>query len=406
MTLVERHAYKPADKDFAELDHICFLSKNLYNSTLYAVRQHFFETHEHLNYNRVNADFTHNDQPDYRALPTKVSKLTQQLVDRSFKSFFGLLKAKQKGKLAADYKVRIPKYLDKIKGRQVVEYTKQALSFVKPGFIRLSGTEIRIPSNRTNVRFVRVVPKDSRLIMVEVGYEQQVEYKKTGNTAAIDIGVNNLAAVTSNSFEPLIVNGRPLKSINQFYSKRLAELKSRQDLSGSKRKNTNRISALTRKRNAKVDDYLHKASREITNHLAANNVKTLVIGYNKGWKQDVNLGRVNNQIFVQIPFLRFIQKLTYKCALLGISVETRTEAHTSKCSFLDDEVVKKHLIYMGKRVKRGLFKSSNGTFINADVNAAYNILKQYLHENGAWNLEVFRDCVEVCSTPAVFTVKL
>ena len=406
MTLVERHAYKPTDEEYAELDRLCYLSKNLYNATLYAVRQHFFNTGEYLGYNKINADFTHQDQPDYRALPAKVSKLTQMLVDKAFKSFFALLRAKKDGKLDEDYIVRIPKYLDCVKGRQVVEYTRQALSFVETGFVKLSGTEIRIPTKREQVKFVRVVPKENKVIMVEVGYKQPVEYRETGNTAAIDIGINNLATVASDSFTPFIVNGKPLKAVNQFYNKRLAEFKSKQDLSGGKHKTTNRISSLTRKRNAKVDDYLHKASREITNHLVSNDVNVLVIGYNKGWKQDVNLGRVTNQKFVQIPFLRFIQMLVYKCALSGILVITRNESYTSKCSFLDDENVCKHESYQGRRLKRGLFRSSDGTTINADVNAAYNILKLHLQEKVAWNLEKFKNCVEVCSTPAVFTVKL
>jgi putative transposase len=406
MILVERHAFKRSDKEYAELDNLCFLSKNLYNSTLYAIRQHFFNTGEYLGYNAVNADFTHNSQPDYTALPRKVSKLTQMLVDKAFKSFFALVKAKKDGKLDADFKVRIPKYLDSVKGRQVVEYTKQALSFLEKGFIKLSGTSIKIRTDKENVNFIRVVPKENKLIMVEVGYEQPLEYKETGNTAAIDLGINNLATITSDSFSPFIVNGKPLKSINQFYNKRLAELKPKQDLSGSKRKTTNRINILTRKRNSKVDDYLHKASREITNHLVSNDVNTLVIGYNKGWKQDVNLGKVNNQKFVQIPFLRFIQMLEYKCALVGITVELRNEAYTSKCSFLDNEEVEKHKTYQGNRIKRGLFKSSDGSTVNADVNASFNILKQYLQEKVAWNLELFKNCVEVCSTPSVFTVKL
>jgi len=406
MTLVERHAFKPSDREYAELDTLCFLSKNLYNATLYAMRQHFFSTGEYLGYNRVNADFTHDDQPDYRALPAKVSKLTQKLVDRSFKSFFALLGAKRAGKLDEGFVVRIPKYLDPVKGRQVVEYTRQALSFVEAGLIRLSGTGIKIPTDRERVKFVRVVPKENKVIVVEVGYERPVEYKGIGNTAALDLGINNLATVSSDGFTPFIVNGKPLKAINQFYNKHLAELKSRQDSSGSKRKSTNRIHGLTRKRNAKVDDYLHKASREVTNHLASNNVNTLVIGYNKGWKQDVSLGRVTNQKFVQIPFLRFIQMLTYKCALSGIMVVTRDESYTSKCSFLDDEAIGRHEGYQGRRVKRGLFKASYGKTINADVNAAFNILKLYLQEKVAWNLEKFKNCVEVCSTPAVFTVKL
>jgi len=404
MILVERHFYKSQDNEYAELDGLCFLSKNLYNATLYAVRQHFFKTGEYLNYNSVNAQFTHESQQDYSALPRKVSKLVQQLVDKSFKSFFALLAKKNKGELTADTVVRPPKYLDPQKGRQVVEYTKQALSFVESGFIRLSGTTIKVPTEKKDIKFARIVPKPNNVIVVELGYEQEVAFRETGGVAAIDLGVNNLAAVTSDSFAPFILNGKPLKAINQYYNKRLAQLRAKQDLSGSKRKTTNRIAALTRKRNAKVSDYLHKSSRELANHLALQNIAVLVIGYNKGWKQDVNLGKATNQKFVQIPFLQFVDMLIYKCALLGIRVEMVTEEYTSKCSFLDDECIGKHEHYQGRRVKRGLFKTATGVLINADVNASFNILKKYLHEKVAWNLKLFKNCVEVCSAPSVFTV--
>jgi len=405
ITLVERHAFKPNDKEYPELDDLCFKSKNLYNATLYAVRQYFFSTHKYLNYNAVNKEFTHTNQPDYIALPRKVSKLTQMLVDKAFRSFFALLKAKEEGRIDKDTKVRIPKYLHKVKGRQVVEYTKQALSLVEKGFVKLSGTDIKVGTDKDNIRFVRVVPKENNLIMIEVGYEQPEEYKEEGNVAAIDLGINNLATVTSDSFTPFIVNGKPLKSINQYYNKNLAELRSTWDTSNTKKSISRKIATLTRKRNAKIDDYLHKASRAITNHLVEANVSTLVIGYNKGWKQDVNLGKVNNQKFVQIPFLRFVHMLTYKCALVGIKVVLLSEAYTSKCSFLDNEDVKKHDSYQGSRIKRGLFETSGGELINADSNASFNILKLYLQEKGAWNLDQFRNCVEVCSTPTVLYVK-
>jgi putative transposase len=405
VTLVERHAFTPEHVDYFALDHLCFLAKNLYNSTLYAVRQHFFATDKYMNYFEVNRIFTHSNQTDYIAFPRRISKCVQMLVDRSFKSFFALVEKKRKGKLPEDYKVNIPRYLDKINGRQVVEYTKQALSFVEQGYVKLSGTEIRIPTNQENIRFARIVPKANDVIMVEIGYMKPIVNLTDGDFAALDLGVNNLCAITSCSFAPFIINGRPLKSINQYYNKKLARLKSRQDLHGGGRKTTKRIKALTRKRNSKIEDYLHKASRVIVNHLVSNNIKTLVIGLNKGWKQDINLGKRNNQNFVSLPFSRFIKMLSYKCALVGIIVVTRNESYTSKCSFLDNEDIKKHTKYSGTRSRRGLFKASDGRMINADVNASLNILKLHLLEEEAWNEEVYSNLVEVCSTPSVFTVK-
>jgi len=169
-------------------------------------------------------------------------------------------------------------------------------------------------------------------------------------------------------------------------------------------RNSRRIKTLTAKRNAKIDDYMHKASRDITNYLVSNKIAELVIGYNKNWKQDINLGKKNNQKFVQIPFLKLIDMLTYKCALEGIKVTLINESYTSKCSFLDDENIRKHTQYAGKRIKRGLYKTSTGELINADVNASYNILKKHLEKKVAWNLKIFRDCVEVSSVPVIKTV--
>lgn len=401
--LVEQHVYKPSSRDYAELDKVCFLSKNLYNATLYAARQGFFDSGKFRRYGDINKEFTDSNQADYRALPTKVSKLTQQLVDKSIISYFGLLRAYKNGEITD--KPGLPRYLKK-DGRQVATYTEQAISVMRKGFVRLSGTNVYIPTNRENIKFVRVVPgKTNRNITVEVGYERECALSDEGKTAAVDLGINNLAALVFCDRPPIIYNGKPLKSINQYYNKRLAELKSKQDLSGSKRKSTNRIKRLHAKRNSKIKDYMHNVSREITNQLVSNGVTTLVVGYNKGWKQDVNLGKKTNQNFVQIPFLMLLNMLTYKCALAGITVVAQSEAYTSKCSFLDNETIQKHSDYMGKRIKRGLFMSADGTTINADINGGYNILKLFYQQQEAWTAVLHRDCVEVCSMPSVFTVK-
>jgi putative transposase len=402
MTLVEQHTYKPAAPEHAELDRVCILSKNLYNATLYAARQGFFADGKFRRYYDINKEFTDASQPDYCALPRKVSKLTQQLVDKAIISYFGLLRAYKEGEI--ENKPGLPRYLKK-DGRQVVTYTEQAISVVRKGFARLSGTDVFIPTQHEKIKFVRVVPgKGNRNITVEIGYEREYGYKEGGAAAAIDLGINNLATLVFTDRAPIIYNGKPLKSINQYYNKRLADLKSRQDSSGGKRKSTNRIKRLHAKRNNKVKDYMHKVSREITSQLVSGGVTTLAVGYNTGWKQDVNLGKGTNQKFVQIPFLMLLDMLRYKCALAGILVAGRNEAYTSKCSFLDDEAIHKKERYMGYRQKRGLYKSYSGSKINADVNGGYNILKLFYQGQEAWTAELHRDCVEVCSAPSVFTV--
>ena len=299
----------------------------------------------------------------------------------------------------------MPKYLKK-DGRQVVMFTKQAISTVVKGHVKLGGTNILIPTKQTDIQFVRLVPHGS-YITVEVGYRKETpEYVDNGIYAAIDLGIANLATLTFFDDKPIIFNGKPIKSVNQYYNKKLAELKSKQSKSKSPYRNTNRMMSLTSKRYNKIKDYMHKTSREIVNQLVSHNVTNLIIGYNKGWKQDTNLGKVNNQKFVQIPFLMFINMLMYKCELAGIKCETIQESHTSKCSFLDHEEICHHDKYLGRRIHRGLFKSATGQVINADVNGSLNIMRRYLKV--AQNIDIYKsiNLVEVCSTPTVFTVKL
>ena len=199
--------------------------------------------------------------------------------------------------------------------------------------------------------------------------------------AGIDIGLNNLAALASNKpgFSPVVVNGRPVKSTNQFYNKRKAELQHKLGHTGT----TARMERITTKRNRRVDHYLHTASRKVIDLLVKEGIGTLVIGKNDGWKQEIEMGKRNNQNFVQIPHARFIQMLTYKAELVGITVFITEESYTSKASFLDRDPLPvrdpnddtRHT-FSGKRVKRGLYCASGNRYINADVNGAYNIVRK------------------------------
>lgn len=410
MQLVEKHIIKQGNEDYKELDNLCFLSKNLYNATLYAVRQHYFNTKEYLNYNAVNKIFTDENQPDYCALPRKVSKCVQQLVDKNFKSFFALLKKKNNDEY--DKPAHIPKYLPKETGRQVLTYTKQALSFTKIGFVKLSQTNVLIQTSKQNINCVRVVPKNGYIVVEVVYTVADVEPKQFNNNyASIDLGINNLATITSNVTSPIIINGKPIKSINQFYNKRVAKLQSILNTL-NKQTTSKRIQALGRIRNNKIDDYFHKATHYIVNHLVSNNINTLVIGYNEEWKQDINIGKQNNQKFVEIPFLKFVEMLEYKCKLEGITVIRQEESYTSKCSFINQDFIptynKTDNLHnpTGKRIKRGLYENNNINnkhlkHINADVNGSYNILRKFLISQEAWNENIFLDCVEVCSTPVI-----
>ena len=386
MILVERHIIKKSNSLYNELDMLCILSKNLYNFTLYTVRQFYFENKKYINWINVNNQFIKEKQSDYYALPCKVSQQTLKMVDQNMKSFLSALNAKKS-------KPRLPKYLDKVKGRFVVTYTNQAISKkeLKKGYIALSKTNIRIKTKVQNVQQVRIVPQNN-VIVVEVLYKVDCKINNSDvkKYCGVDFGLNNLMSCCFANIKPIIINGKPLKSINWYYNKNKAKLQSL-----LKNKHTsNKITNLTIKRNNRINNYLHKASRIFINYLVSNGITDVIIGYNKEWKQGINIGKVNNQNFVNIPYYKLLNMITYKCQLLGITVHVTEESYTSKCSFLDNEDVCKHEVYKGKRIKRGLFKTSDGRLINADINGALNILKKVI---GKFDY----DSITVCSMPLV-----
>lgn len=395
MQLVEQHIIKKSNSLYKELDTMCFLSKNLYNQALYRVRQYYFDNKKYLTYvNNVN-NLTNENNVDYISLPRKVSQWVCKQVDQNFKSFFASLKSKN-----VNHKVRIPKYLDK-NGRNILTFTNQAISHkeLKQGYLKLSGCKNKIKVLHNNIQQVRVIPQANRYVIEIIYTVPDREVKTNTNYVGIDLGLNNLATIGGNTITPIIINGKPLKSINQFYNKKLSKLKSKQDLCKNKNVNRKKIQTLTNKRNNKIKDYLHKASRILVNHLVSNDISTIVIGHNKEWKQDINIGKRNNQKFVQIPFNTFIHMITYKAQLQGIKAIQREESYTSKCSFIDNEEICKHEKYKGNRIKRGLYKSQTGRLINADLNGALNILKKEI--SNAFD----GYGIEVCSTPIVLTIK-
>lgn len=395
MYLTERHVIKESDPLHKELDNICFLTKNLYNKGLYIVRQHYFETKEYLNYFKLNRILIDSKDVDYYSMNTKVSNQTLRLLDNNFKSFFSLIKKKNSNNY--DKPIKIPKYLDK-EGRFIAIYEKHAISrtFLKKGEIKLSNISSTIPTKKAtvdNIVEVRVLPRKNHLI-VEVVYKEEEKPLSDNNEryASIDLGLNNLATVSSNVTKPFIINGRPLKSINQRWNKQRSKLQS--SLKGNK-KTSKQITLITNKRNNRINTYLHKSSRKIVDFLVSNKINTLVIGYNKQWKQDINMGKKNNQSFVNVPFYTFIKQLEYKCKLEGINVILTEESYTSKCSFIDNEPLEKKDTYLGKRIKRGLFKSKEGKLINADLNGSLNILRKVIGE--------FHYPKEACCTPVQIT---
>ena len=399
MLLVEKQIIKPSNPLYKELDNLCFLSKNLYNIVLYTIRQHYFNTKKYLTGFTIIKDFTKENQVDFRALPAKVSRYTIQLVDQNMKSFFALLKKKQANKY--DKPVRLPKYLDTKTGRQVVHYDRQSLRSKKDGFIKLAKSTIefktKIPKNE--IQYLKLVPCGNH-IKVLIGYYKTK--KKVKNTqkriASIDIGQNNLMTVTSNVFHPVIYNGKPIKSVNQFYNKIKAKEQSR-----LKKQNnvywSKRLGQLTLWRENQISNYFHKITHHFVNYCIANSIDTVIIGRNHQWKDSINLGKRVNQNFVTIPFGRLYDLLKYKLELNGINYIETEESHTSKCSFIDKEEISHHDSYVGRRVRRGLFKSKEGKTYNADINGSLNILRKYLTKIGTYTDDLHNELVRHMTNP-------
>ena len=375
------------------------MSKNLYNITLYTIRQHYFNTNEYLTDFTIIKDFTKENQVDFRALPAKVSRYTVQLVGQNMKSFFALLKKKQAKQY--DKPVRLPKYLNKTNGRQVVHYHKQALSFKKDGFVKLSKSDIEFKTkvSKNEIQYLKLVPCGNH-IKVLIGYYKTK--KKAKNTqkriASIDIGQNNLMTVTSNVFHPVIYNGKPVKSVNQFYNKIKAKEQSRL----MKQNNvywSKKLGQLALWRENQINNYFHKVTHHFVNYCIANDIDTVIIGRNQQWKDNINLGTRVNQNFVSIPFGRLYNLLKYKLELKGINYIETEESHTSKCSFIDKEEITHHDSYVGRRIKRGLFRSKEGYKYNADINGSLNILRKYMTKNGTYTDDLHEELVAHMTNP-------
>ena len=398
MILSERHIISHSHPYFSECDHLTFLGKNLYNATLFYQRASFFKK-DFQNYYAVNRMFTHENQMDYRALPAKVSKQVQMLVDKSFKSYFALVKKKTKGEY--DSPVRIPRYLDKTKGRCTLPYPKDALSLKEEGMVKFSktGIEIKTKVEKERIQGARIVPKGNHFV-IEILYKKSKKPLVSDTiqkVAFIDHGLNNLMTVTSNVFSPLLYSGKELKSLNQLANKKLAQVKS--ILSKKGLYSSPLLVSIYNKRNRRIKDCLHKLSTHLVNQFVSHKIDTVIFGHNIGQKQDIKLGSVTNQNFVHIPFYQLISLLEYKCELQGIRFITTEESYTSKCSFLDLEEVAKQKEYLGKRVKRGLFQTKEGIQINADVNGSLNIGRKYLTKLGLYTEPLHKELVFHMANP-------
>ena len=383
---VEKHVIKkshPYYNMFCEYTH---LAKNLYNHANYLVRNEFTETGKWLRYQDLDKILRENLKfPDYRNMPASQSaQQILRLLDSIWKSFFNSIKDWSKNKDKYSGKPKLPKYKPK-DGKMVLPLTNQQVKVkgellhfpntfcgftVKPRCVTLDNFE--------KINQIRIVPTNQTFCL-EIVYSISVESdlrSDNGRYMSIDLGLDNLATVVTNvGVNPLIVNGKGLKSDNQYYNKKKAHYQSVAKQMNNQHY-TNRLYRLTQKRNLKVEDYLHKASRYIIDFALENQINTIVIGNNKNWKQSSSLGKRTNQAFVSIPHQKLIDKICYKAELWGIQVILTEESYTSGTSFLDNELPEKTYYNKKRRVKRGLFVSNEGIKINADVNAAFQIMKK------------------------------
>ena len=386
----ETHIIKESNPIYDWILEECFRSKNLYNRALYVYRQAFTGKHDNIpefkdiiKHDKFIASFSLvnrlNELKDVDFCSMMKKNGAQQIVfqvDRTMKSWFASLKAYKKDPSNFRGRPRIPSYKKKDE-LNCLTYTTADAKLQKDGSINIS-KKIKLPihTNLKSFQQIRLVPKTG-YIRIEIIYNKEINDTNLDKTRAIgiDLGLNNLMAITSNIGNVSnLVNGRPLKSINQYYNKRKAHLMSLMEK--GKLESSKRLRRLEMKRMMKIKDYLHKTSRRIVELMEQNNIGTCFIGHNDGWKNGVEMGNRNNQNFVSIPYSLLINMLKYKIEEKGGVLVELNEAYTSKCSFLDNEEICKHDSYKGKRVKRGLFLSGSNKALNADINGSLNILKR------------------------------
>jgi transposase, IS605 OrfB family, central region len=374
VTRVEQHQINSYHYLYHYCNDLCFKSKNLYNYANYIVRQEFINNNEWIHYNSLDKMLKH--EQVYKELPAQTSQQILRLLDKNWKSFFEAIKDWSKNKEKYLGKPKLPKYKKK-NGRNAVIFTNQQCK-IKDGYIKFPKTSLKLKTKVIKgLQQVRIVPKGS-IYVIEVVYKKEIPnmIHEGNHVVGIDLGLNNFVTIVNNIGEtPIVINGKGIKSINQYYNKQKAYfqsiLKKQNGLDWSKR-----LEKLTLKRNNKIKDFMRKASRYVVDWCVKHNIDTIVIGKNDNWKQEINLGKHTNQAFVQIPYDMFINQLKYKCEEVGIKLIVTEESYTSGTSFLDGEAPTKENYNKNRRIKRGLFKSNKGILINADVNGAYNIMRK------------------------------
>ena len=378
-------------EDYKSIKELCHIAKNLTNEAIYNVRQYYFTEDKFLKYEKNYTLLK--SSPNYKELNSNIAQQILKEVDGSFESFFGLIKLAKQGKYSFK-DCKLPRYLPKD------GYTTLVI-----GFVRLNGNKLILPFSNNfkkthkvveitippvlldkKVKEIRILPKaNARYFEIQYIYETECIQRNlnTQNALALDLGVNNLVTAVSSTGKSFIVDGKRLKSINQWFNKENARLQSIKDKQHFGKKPTSRQKAIARDCNNKVNDYMNKAARMIIDYCINNDIGTLIAGYNVTFQRNSHIGKQNNQNFVNIPYGRLRDKLAYMCELNGITYVEQEESYTSKASFWDKDNIPvynndnpKEYEFSGNRVHRGLYETANGKTFNADINGALNIMRK------------------------------
>ena len=377
---VERHIITKTDKNYEAIKEICHKSKNLYNYANYILRKSFFETNKLPNEYDLEKNLTNKNQSDYRALPAQTAQQTIKLLFKNWKSFFKAIKAYQRDKSKFKGRPRIPKFKPRAeKGFFATVFTDQQIKLKENKIHFIKSVLNPITTKVSTIKQVRLIPATACFI-VEIVYEKDIRQVETmqGSVAAIDLGLNGFVTFLDNQgYQPFIINGKGAKSYNQFYNKRKANLQSQLPANIF---SSNELRQLELRRNLFMQNFLHQSSSIVIKALIERKIETLVIGLNEDWKQEINLGKITNQNFVSIPHRKLVDQLIYKCEEVGIKVILTEESYTSKIDHFVEEEMKHHDKYAGKRIHRGLFRSSTGILIQGDVNGALGIMRKVFPE--------------------------
>ena len=371
---------------------MCRVAKNLSNQATYNIRQHYFQEKQYLRYEANYHELKSCE--NYKMLNSNMAQQTLKDVDSMFKSFFALIKLAKQGKYNFKH-IRLPKYLPKngysnliiglVRIRKDNIFTVPYSNAFKKKYENKILIKIPKVLEDKKIKEIRIIPKfNARFFEIQYTYEVQEEniQLNTNNALAIDLGVNNLCTCVTNTGKSFIIDGRKLKSINQFFNKQNAKLQSIKDKQNIK-KQTKQQYLISRKRKNRVDDYINKSCRHIINYCLSNDIGTLVIGYNPSFQNKANLGKKTNQTFTQLPFGKIREKLEYLCKRYNIGYILQEELYTSKASFFDNDDLPVYNAdnpqtyeFSGKRVRRGLYQTKDGYCFNADCNGALNILRK------------------------------